>query len=170
MDNHTTSSTKTNQAATNIAPTATPNDEDLHQINDPTEKEPTAESNKSIPKGNHSAAREDAESLEPGEIPYLDSGVLMATEAPGSSKEASADPQLETDPDEDSDEGSSSSSLHATPIKNPRGRKSKKKKREEATYLAILVRSQKTLKGIMNTRSKKGTAPAPKRAIPTQSN
>ena len=170
MQNHMASSTKMNQAGTNITPTVIPDDEEPQQINEQTRKEPTFESNKSNPKGNQPANREDTESLEPGEIPHQDSGVLMATEAPGSSKEASIDHHLETNPDEEADEGSSSSSLHATPIKNPRGRKSKKKKREEATYLAILEGSQKTLKGIMNTRSKKGTAPASKGAKPTQSN
>ena len=92
----------------------------------------------------------------------------MAVEAPGTSKEANEHTLLlETDPGEETDEGASSSSLHAIPIKNPRGRKSKKKKREEATYLAVLEGSQKTLKGIMHTRSKKGTAPASKGANPT---
>ena len=95
----------------------------------------------------------------------------MATETPGTSKEENEDLLLlETDPGEESDEGSSSSSLHTIPIKNPRGRKSKKKQREEATYLAVLEGSQKTLKGIMHTRSKKGAVPASKGANPTQSN
>ena len=103
-----------------------------------------------------------ADPLEPGEIPQL-----REVEAPGSSKEANEDPLLpETDLGEEMDEGSSSSSLHTIPIKNPRGRKSKKKKREEETYLAVLEGSQKTLKGIMHTRSKKGTAPALKEANP----
>ena len=71
------------------------------------------------------------------------------------------------DPGEETDEGASSSSLHAAPIKNPRGRKSKKKKREEATYLAVLEGSQKTLKGMMHTRYKKGIASASKGSNPT---
>ena len=92
----------------------------------------------------------------------------MAVEAPGTSKEANEHTLLlETDPGEETDEGASSSSLHAIPIKNPRGRKSKKKKREEATYLAVLEGSQKTLKGIMHTRSKKGTDLASKGGNPT---
>ena len=108
--------------------------------------------------------------LEPGEIPQTVPCPSLATEALESSKEASADHLPDSDPGEESDEDSSTSSRHATPIKNPRGRKSKKKKREEATYLAILDGSQKTLKGIMNTRSKKGTTQAPKGDNPTQSN
>ena len=91
----------------------------------------------------------------------------MAVEAPRTSKEENEDPLLlETNPGEETDEGASSSSLHVIPIKKPRGRKSKKKKREEATYLAVLEGSQKTLKGIMNTRSKKGPDMASKGANP----
>ena len=117
--------------------------------------------------GNRPSSKEDADPLEPGEIPQPDPGVSTATETPGTSKEANEDPLLlETDPGEESNEGSSSSSMHTIPIKNPRGRKSRQKKREEATYLAILEGSQKTLKGIMNTRSKKGTDLASKGANP----
>ena len=64
------------------------------------------------------------------------------------------------------DDGDSSSSLHTIPFKNSRGRKSTKKKREEASYLAVLEGSQKTLKGMLNTRSKKGLALASKGANP----
>ena len=103
--------------------------------------------------------------MEPGEIPQSDPRVSTAAETSGPSKETSEDPLLlETDPGEETDEDDLSSSLPAAPIKNPRGRKSKKKKREEATYLAVLEGSQKTLKGIMHTRSKKGTATASKGA------
>ena len=105
--------------------------------------------------------------MEPGEIPQFNPVTLMEAEAPGSSKEANEDPLLlEMDLGEEMDESASSSSLHTIPIKNPRGRKSKKKKREEATYLVVLEGSQKSLKGIMHTRSKKGTALALKEANP----
>ena len=106
------------------------------------------------------------DSLEPGEIPNADP--VEPTSAGTSSKEANEGPSLlEMNPGEDSDEDASSSSLHAVPFKNPRGRKSKIKKRDEATYLAVLEGSQKTLKGMMNTRSKKGTVSASKGANPT---
>ena len=92
----------------------------------------------------------------------------MAANASGPSKDGNEDLSLlETDLGEDTDDGASSSSLHAVPFKKPRGRKSKKKKREEATYLAVLQGSQKNLKGIMHTRSKKGTDPASKGGNPT---
>ena len=108
-----------------------------------------------------------ADPLEPGEIPQINPTSLMEADALGSSKEANEDPiLLEMDPGEETDEGASSRSLHTIPIKNPRGRKSKKKKREEETYLAVLEGSQKTLKGIMHTRSKKGTAPSLKEVNP----
>jgi hypothetical protein len=98
--------------------------------------------------------------LEPGELPSTQEG----NDNPSSSKEAKEDPQQqESDPEEDSD-GETSSDLHSLQIKTPRGRKSKKKQREEATYLEVLEGSQKTLKGIMNTRSKKGTTQASKEA------
>ena len=101
--------------------------------------------------------------LEPGEITQH----LMGAEAPGSPKETNEELLLlESDPGEETDEGASSSSLHTIPIKNPRGRKSKKKKREEATYLAVLEGSQKTLKGIMHTRSKKRNSSGLKRGQP----
>ena len=106
-----------------------------------------------------------ADPLEPGEIPQSDPRVSTAVETFGPSIETNQDPLLpETDPGEEFDEGDSSRSLPAAPIKNPRGRKSKKKQREEATYLVVLEGSQKTLKGIMNTRSKKGRASASKGA------
>ena len=91
----------------------------------------------------------------------------MGAENPGSPKEANEDLLLlDSDPGEETDECASSSILQSIPIKIPRGRKSKKKQREEATYLAVLEGSQKTLKGIMNTRSKKGTNQASKEANP----
>ena len=88
--------------------------------------------------------------MEPGEIPHSDPVVSAATETSEPSKDTNEDHLLlETDPGEDTNDGASSSSLHAVPFKNPRGRKSKKKKREEATYLAVLEGSQKTLKGMI---------------------
>ena len=109
--------------------------------------------------------------MEPREIPHSIPRVSPEADNSGPSKESSVDPyQLESEPGEESDEGDSSSSLQEIPIKNPRGQKSKKKMREEATYLAVLEGSQKTLKGIMNTISKKGSTPAPKGATsPCQS-
>ena len=55
-----------------------------------------------------------------------------------------------------------------TPIKSARGRKSKKKQREEKTYLDVLQGSQKTLKGMMNTRSERKQSKAPKGATTSQ--
>ena len=51
-----------------------------------------------------------------------------------------------------------------TPIKTTRGWKSKKKQREEKTYQDVLQGSQKTLKGMMNTRSGHKSNRAPKGA------
>ena len=106
--------------------------------------------------------------MEPGEIPQSDPVVSIAADPFGPSKDTNEDPLLlETDPGEDTDDGASSNSLHAVPFKNPRGRKTKKKKREEETYLSVLKGSQKTLKGMMHTRSKKGMASASKGTNPT---
>jgi len=65
------------------------------------------------------------------------------------------------------DEGTESSSSQATLIKITRGRKSKKKEREEKTYLDVLQGSQQTLKGMINTRSTKKKGSAPKGATST---
>jgi hypothetical protein len=74
----------------------------------------------------------------------------------------------DSDPGGDTDEGSTESeSSHATPAKNPRGRKSNKKKREEFSYADIMQGSQKTLKGMMSTRSKQGQAS--KGVVPSKS-
>ena len=105
--------------------------------------------------------------LEPGEIPHSNPRISSEAVISEPAKETRIDPSLlESNPGEDSDEGDSSSSLPAALIKNPRGRKSKKKMREEVSYLAVLEGSQKTLKGILNTRSKKGGATASKGASP----
>jgi hypothetical protein len=60
------------------------------------------------------------------------------------------------------------SSSQATPKKSTRGRKSKKKEREEKTYLDVLQGSQKTLKGIINTRNTRKQGQAPKGATTSQ--
>ena len=102
--------------------------------------------------------------LEPGEI----NQPLVGAAIPGSPKEVNENLlMLDSDPEEESDEGASSSGLYSIPLKVPRGRKSKKKQREEATHLVVLEGSQKTLKGIMSTRSKKGTIQASKEANPS---
>lgn len=61
-------------------------------------------------------------------------------------------------------------SSQVTPIKSIRGRKSKKKQREEKTYLDVLQGSHKTLKGMMNTRSRCKHGTAPKEATTSQAN
>eukprot|EP00253_Pinus_taeda_P022199 PITA_22199 len=77
---------------------------------------------------------------------------------------------LAFDAGEESEErDSESDSSQITPIKLTRGWKSKKKQREEKTYLDILQGSQKTLKGMMNTRSGRKHNRAPKGATPSQS-
>jgi hypothetical protein len=91
--------------------------------------------------------------LEPGEIhPELANPLAGSSPIRGEEEE---DSELGGDTDEGS---TKSGSLHATPVKNPRGRKPNKKKREEISYADILQGSQKTLKGMMNTRSKQGQA------------
>ena len=124
-----------------------------------------------IPLGKHSGNREvesQAAPMEPGEIPFSDPGGLKVAYQSEPSRGTNEEPLLlETDQGEDTNEGDSSRSLHTVPFKNSRGRKSTKKKREEATYLSVLEGSQKTLKGMLNTRSKKGPAAAPKGANPS---
>ena len=113
-----------------------------------------------------------ANSLEPGEIPSHPESVTPRAERPPireEIREVHEEPSVaESDPKGSSDEGATeSSSSHATPVKNPRGRKSKKKQREEKSYADVLQGSQKTLKSMMNTRSKIGQAS--KGAAPSQS-
>lgn len=67
---------------------------------------------------------------------------------------------------EDGDSESDSSQVIA--IKLATGRKSKKKRREEKTYLDVLQGSQKTLKGMMNTKSRRKHGQAPKGATTSQ--
>ena len=76
---------------------------------------------------------------------------------------------LASDSGEESEErDTESDGSQITPIKSARGRKSKKKQREEKTYLDILQGSQKTLKGMMNTRSGRKQSRAPKGATTSQ--
>eukprot|EP00253_Pinus_taeda_P033123 PITA_33123 len=78
---------------------------------------------------------------------------------------------LASESDEDSERGTyESDSSQVTPIKSARGRKSKKKLREETTYRDVLQGSQKTLKGMMNTRSGRKQGSAPKGATSSQAN
>ena len=113
---------------------------------------------------------QDANSLEPGEIPSQPESVTPRAKSPPireETREVDEEPSAaESDPRGFSDEGATeSSSSHATPVNIQRGRKSKKKQREEKSYAYVLQDSQKTLKSMMNTRSKiaqasKGTAPS----------
>ena len=66
------------------------------------------------------------------------------------------------------DRGTKSGSSQVTPIKVTLSRKTKKKQREEKTYLDILQGSQKTLKGMINTRSTIKQGQAPKGATTSQ--
>ena len=166
MQNQPSNSNKTPQESTKEAPIVVPNPKEQQEPRNQNGKAPTNVSDE--PQSTKHPSRKEAEpqiadQLEPGEITQH----LMGAEAPGSPKETNEELLLlESDPGEETDEGASSSSLHTIPIKNPRGRKSKKKQREEATHLAVLEGSQKTLKGIMHTRSKKGTTQALKEANP----
>eukprot|EP00253_Pinus_taeda_P008795 PITA_08795 len=71
--------------------------------------------------------------------------------------------------EESKEKDSNSDSSQITPIKSTRGRKSKKKQREEITYRDVLQGSQKTLKGMMNTRSGRKHNRAPKGVSPSHS-
>jgi hypothetical protein len=103
-----------------------------------------------------------ATSLEPGEIQPEPANPLSG------SSPTRGEAEEDSDPGGDTDEGSTESgSPHATPVKNPRGRKPNKKKREEFSYADILQGSQQTLKGMMNTRSKQGQAS--KGVVPSKS-
>ena len=80
---------------------------------------------------------------------------------PANSKDLDYEPtNLDSDPggftDEDASEASSS---HASPIQLSRGRKSKKKHREEKNRRDINKGTQKTINLMINTRSKQGLAP-----------
>eukprot|EP00253_Pinus_taeda_P016544 PITA_16544 len=70
--------------------------------------------------------------------------------------------------DESEERGSESDSSQISPVKSTRGRKSKKKQREEKTYMDVLQGSQKTLKGMMNTKSGRKHNKASKGATPSQ--
>jgi hypothetical protein len=103
-----------------------------------------------------------ATSLEPGEIQPEPANPLSGNSP--THGEVEEDSNLGGDTDEGSSEFES---LHATPVKNPRGRKPNKKKKEKFSYADILQGSQQTLKDMMNTRSKQGQAS--KGAVPSKS-
>ena len=135
------------------------------QEEEPEKASDPAENHTSDPHKGKEAAPHIEEPLEMGEIPHPREASPADPASP--LKNSIEEPlQLETDRHEESDEGDSSCSLPSVPFKNPRGRKSKKKQREEASYLEILEGSQRTLKGLMNTRSKKGSGPTSKGATP----
>jgi hypothetical protein len=93
----------------------------------------------------------------------------LPTEETPKEKEPKEHISLGSDSEGDTEDGGmESSSSQATPLKTSKGWKSKKKKREEATYLDVLQGSQKTLKGMMNTRSTKKNGPAQKGAASSQ--
>ena len=170
-NNTPSSSNRSPQEATKEMPVVIQKEKDPQKDSTPSGKEPASISVEEIPPGLHSGNREvdsHADPLEPGEIPLSDPGDLKDAFQPEPSRGTNEEPLLlKTDPGEDTDDGDSSSSLHTIPFKNSRGRKSTKKKREEASYLAVLEGSQKTLKGMLNTRSKKGPSAAPKGANPS---
>lgn len=150
----------------------------------PLRKEPPKEVTKEAPPAasSHSAPTDtisidadpilqEGEALEPREIPPPGNvevsppcfnEVLPATEPKTLAKSIDPDEEpsnLDSDPGGDSDDGAlESNSSHATPIQTTRGRKSKKKKHDETSYRDILKGSHKTLKAMMNTRSKQGQA------------
>ena len=155
-NNQPPSSNNPPQEATKEAPIVIQDAEEPQKVSDPAGKDPVSVSIEEIQTENHPSSKEvesqAVDPLEPGEIPHSNRVVSAVADTSGPSKDTNEDPLLlETDPGEDMDDGASSSSLHAVPFKNPRGRKSKNKKREEATYLAVLEGSQKTLKGMMHT-------------------
>ena len=163
------SSNKPTQEATKEAPIVIQDAEEPQKVSNPAGKDPVSVIIEEIHPSRKEVESQAADPLEPGEIPHFDLVVSAAVGTSDPSKDTNEDPLLlEMDPGEDTDDGASSSSLHAVPFKNPRGRKSKKKKREEATYLDILEGSQKTLKGIIIPdlrkewhRPQKGPTPPP---------
>ena len=66
------------------------------------------------------------------------------------------------------DGGTKSGNSQITPVKVTLDRKTKKKQREQKTYLDILQGSQKTLKGMINSRSTIKQGQAPKGATTSQ--
>lgn len=76
---------------------------------------------------------------------------------------------LGSDSEGDSEDGVLDSDIsQVTPIKLARGKNSKKKQREEKTCLDVLQGCQKTLKGMMNTRSRCKHGQSPKGATTFQ--
>ena len=169
MQTQPSSTNKPSKEASKEDPIVIPNPKE-HQDPNPNGKNQTTVSDEpqSPKQPNRKESRsQNADQLEPGEV----NQPLVGVDNPGSPKEVNEDLlMLDSDPGEETDEGASSSGLYSIPIKIPGGRKSKKKQREEATHLAVLEGSQKTLKGIMNTRSKKGTIQASKEANPFSHN
>ena len=149
-NNTPSSSNRSPQEATKEMPVVIQKAKDPQKDSTPSGKEPTSISVEEIPSGKQSGNREvesQAAPLEPGEIPFSNPGGLNVAYHSEPSRGTNEEPLLlETDPREDTDDGDSSSSQHTIPFKNSRGRKSTKKKREEATYLSVLEGSQKTLK------------------------
>ena len=171
-NNQPPSSNNPPQEARKEAPIVIQDAEEPQKVSNPAGKDPVLVSIEEIQTENQPSSKEvesqAVDPLEPREIPHSNPVVSTTADTSKHSKDTNEDPLLlETDPGEDTNDGASSSSLHAVPFKDPRGRKSKKKKREEATYLVVLEGSQKTLKGMMHTRYKKGTASASKGANPT---
>ena len=145
-------------------PSSIPNEHQEPNLNEKNQAKGSDEPHSSTHSNRKETGTQIDDQLEPGEINQPLKGVAL----PGSPKDANEDMQMiDSNPEEDSDEGASSSGLYSIPPKVPRGRKSKKKQREEATHLAVLEGSQKTLKGLMNTRSRKGANQASKEANPS---
>jgi len=98
---------------------------------------------------------QDKDPLEPGEILQSDSEEMNSTGSPKETNENSR--PLETDQEEDTDGETASSSHQTSSPPNPRGRKSKKKIREEVAKKDVSCGLQKTIPG-MQLRLKKGNA------------
>jgi hypothetical protein len=77
--------------------------------------------------------------------------LVAPEETPKENKTKEEHISLGSESEEDSDGGETeTTNSQATLKKYTRGRKSKKKEREEKTYLDVLQGSQKTLKGMIN--------------------
>ena len=72
MQNQLSSSKKTNKEATNAAPTIIQSDEEPQKNSEPAGKDPPYVSTEGNQMGNHPSSKEDADPLEPGEIPQPD--------------------------------------------------------------------------------------------------
>ena len=106
------------------------------------------------------------EPIEPSEIPqqpitespaaFSNDIPPLLVEEPSNIIVQEEDPSnLDSDQGGFSDEGASeSSSSHATPLRSTRGRKSKKKHREENSFREVAKGTHKTLPTMISTRSK----------------